>query len=662
LKPKLREVLQEPESDFHKQMLKECLDLLKSSQDVMSGYYAEWDFHQQIYKGERTRDKADHKAAERKEPEKMVVPMSFAQIQTFIAFCFHLFNQRPNFFELAGSGMEDAKAARIAEAVLARDLTYNKFLVILYQFLLNIGRYGLGVIKHSWFIDQKPEYVKKQAPPQQAMFSQVELPGQMQMVLENVVKFMGNKLVGISPYRFFPDPRLPITQFQEGDFCAAETDVTMMWCRKMQKSGMLSGVEHIKNFGSTDFERRTEKQMRSKVSFDATTGKQTGGIVLTEVQRLIIPKEYKMPGGEALGEEDYPIMYVVCIGNENRVVKCEPMNYPHDRFTYSAAQLSPDEQESCNVGVAGLINELQSTITWLFNSRVTSVRKTVNNQIVVDPEGVEMQDIAERKSVIRLKKGAARSGVDRWIKSLDIKDVTAGHIEDAQTLAQLMQVVTGINENALGQYSKGRRSAAQTEAVNSGAASRLKMYATLIWVQALQPLGEDMLANLRYGLDAKQLVRVMGQQLLMPQSPYAAGPVDAQSFLSVDKSDLCGNYDFVMLDGTAPTEKNYLASQLQEVLAALLSNPMAAAILGLDAKNIMTEIATLNGIRNPERFFLQPLQQQQLMMAAAQGGQPQLGAPGASAAATTQAAGQPQNGLDFSQLIGGQALPQLSFA
>lgn len=658
MKKEVKEVLDKPESDFHSQMLKECLEQIRSSQDVWSTYYDKWDLCQDVYKGERSPDKADYRARERKEPEKMVVPMSFAQVQTFIAFCFHLYQQRNDFFELQGTGAEDAKAARIAEALLKRDLDYNKFTVLLYQFLLNIGRYGVGIIKHSWFTDTKKQYVKQETQPTASLFG-TALPPRIEMVMQDVVKFMGNKLIGISPYRFFPDPRLPMTQFQDGEFCASETDVTRIWLRKLQKNGLVSGVEYIKDFNETDWSRRQDTKMRSQVHL--REGKQEGGIILTEHQRLIIPNEYKMPDGSAMGEEDYPVPYVVLIGNENRVLKCEPMNYPHEHFTFSVAQLSPDEQSQLNDGVSGLINELQSTVTWLFNSRISSVRKTMNNQLVVDPEGVEMNDLAERKSIIRLKKGSARSGVDRWIKALDIKDVTAGHIEDAQTIAQLMQVVTGVNENALGQYSKGRRSAAQTEAVNSGAASRLKMYAMLIWTQGLQPLGEDMLANLRYGLDAKQMVKVMGEQLMQPQSPYQPGPMDAQRFLGVDKSDLCGNYDFVMLDGTAPTEKSYLAQQLQEVLGALLGNPQAAAILGLDAKNIMSEIAYLNGIRNPERFFLQLPQQQQLMQMAQMTGQPMAAAPAASAQANMSAAGQPQNSLDLSQLIGGEALPQLQF-
>jgi hypothetical protein len=41
---------------------------------------------------------------------------------------------------------------------------------------------------------------------------------------EEILKgYMGNKLFNVRPYDFYPDPRVPIWQFQEGEFCIRET-------------------------------------------------------------------------------------------------------------------------------------------------------------------------------------------------------------------------------------------------------------------------------------------------------------------------------------------------------------------------------------------------------------------------------------------------------
>ena len=193
------------------------------------------------------------------------------------------------------------------------------------------------------------------------------------------------------------------------------------------------------------------------------------------------------------------------------------------------------------------------------------------------------------------------------------------------------------------------------------------MIGSLIWTQGFDPLGRDLLSNLRDGLDIEQLVRVIGLQAVQPTSPYSVNARDMAQFLTVSKKDLVGNYDFEALDGTLPSEKGVTSSMLQELLIGILTNPQAAAILGLDARALMTEIAELNDIRNPERFFLQPTQQQAMLGIAAQAQNPEMqqniAGPAMSAGVTSQTAGlpqAPQAPLDLASLVGGPVqLPAL---
>jgi hypothetical protein len=235
-------------------------------------------------------------------------------------------------------------------------------------------------------------------------------------------------------------------------------------------------------------------------------------------------------------------------------------------------------------------------ISWFINSHITSVRRTIQNQLVVDPAGVNMEDLKNRKPIIRLQPEASRSGVERWIKQLQVNDVTANHIGDATALHNLIQVVTGINENMLGQFHGGRRSATEARNVTTSAASRLKMYAALLYTSSLEPLGRQMLSNLRDGLTAQAYVRMFGT---------ASTGETFQTFKAVTRDQLVGNYDFGLFDGTLPSEKGYHAEVLTEVLLALLGNPQAIMLTGLDPKTIMFEVLRLKGIKFPERFAIQ---------------------------------------------------------
>lgn len=611
----LNELKKEIPSPFHNALLEHCKGLLKMSRDTMCMHYPTWDRHDAVYRGVRWRDKEDTRAAERSEPEKMIVPMSYAQIQTFIAFCFAVFFQRRRVYELIGANMNDHKAAKVAEAFLARDLEYNNFTLKLYQFLLDISRFGVGVIKHGWV--RETQWVEETVKTPPATIFGLPIPGAQPRTDTTKVektKYLGNKLFSISPYRFYPDVRLPLSRFQEGEFCGSEDEYSYTELKQMEHEGLIAGMKWVptyKSYGDTDSDRNRFQRFNNiaadlKGGGYANASQSKQNVILTEVQVKLIPKEFKINGEQTLGEEEYPVKYLVWIANDIRVVRCEPLDYPHDCFTYCVGELSPDQNRLINEGLSGLIAGLQDLITWTLNARVTDVRKNIHSKYIVDETGIETKDIVERRPYIRLKKVAARSGVDKWIKQIETQDVTKGHIQDIDSYEGILQVVTGINDNILGQFNSGRRSAREAGNVAAGATGRLKVPVMLLWSTALKPLGEMLLSNLRNGVDEETYVRVIGPEVLTDLQAY-------NGFIMADKSKLAGNYDFEIFDGTLPSEKDYLADTLLEWLQALIANPESIPMLGWDPQKLSYEVAVLKGVRNPEQFMLDQLQIQKLV-------------------------------------------------
>jgi hypothetical protein len=614
----IKELRQETQSDFHRQVLKDCRNLVDMSRKSMSTYYDRWDKNQEVFKGVRMLDKEDQAAIERKEPEKMVVPMAYAQAMTFVSFSYALYTQRERFFELVGVSAEDHKAARLGEAFLSRDLEFNKFNTQLFQFLLDVARFSMGVFKVCWV--RKLQRIKEevQAPVQE--FQGVQLPGVTAVQEVEKTKFLGNEILVVSPYRFFPDTRLPLSRFQEGEFVASETEYTFVALKQLEKEGVVVGVDHVKPMGRDDLKRRQGSRFSQNVETAPDvlavrgSGQSKGTVLVTEVQRVIIPKDY-MVDGRPLGPEDYPVKYLVWYANDSRVIRVEPLSYLHDEFTYTVAQFTPDQHELLNLSLMDTIDSLQSVITWFINSRITSVRKVISNYLIVDPEGVEMQDLKNRNPVIRLKPiASSRGGVDKYIKQLAVSDVTANHLGDVKFLQDIVQLVTGISENLMGQFHQGRRSATEARNVNVGAAARLKMIASLVHEGALKPLAVQMLSNLRDGLDEETVVRVVGLD---------RAAESGAEFVKASKGDLVGSYDFEVFDGTLPSEKGVTAQALQEVLGALMSNPSAAIALQIDPRAMLLEMLELRGVRNPERFtLLSPPPQQVAQPGEVANGQP----------------------------------------
>lgn len=591
------DLAQEDQSDFHKQILKDSCALVDMSRRKMSQRYAVWDRNDRVFRGERCLDVEDKQAIERKEPEKMIVPIAYSQIMTLVSFFYSLYTQRERFFELLPMKEAATKGGKIGEALLARDLSKNCWEAKLFQFLLDVSRFSMGVVKTSWVREQQMVREQVVEPPKSFLFWEYD-GGGMKEVERWVTSYEGNRITNVSPYKFFPDVRLPISRFQEGEFIGSEDEYTITTLQQWEAEGEIQGVkfikpmtkEGLKNRGETRAYTQTDRGLRG--NDEMRSAQSAGTAIITEVQRAIVPKDYKV-NGKPLGKEDYPVKYVVLIANDSRVLKCEPMDYVHNQFTYDVAEFTPDQHAEMTQSLSDIINMMQDVISWLINSRITNVRKIIGNRLVVDPSGVEFKDIEDRKPVIRLKPHAAGKGVDKWVHQLELSDVTVRHIEDVKFLIDLVQITTGISDNLMGQFNGGRRSATEARNVQSSAAARLKMQASTIFRTAIEPMGRKMLSNLQDGLSEETLVRVVGME-----------DAAESDFVSVTKADIAGAFDFEVFDGTLPSEKGLNAQTLVELLGMAIKSPEAALSLGLDVKTILMEALELRGIRNPKRFTL----------------------------------------------------------
>lgn len=604
--PDLVRYLTEPTpGKFHDELLQHVKDLVNLSRGEMEGYYSRWDDYDMAWRGERVADEKDKKARERKEPEKFSVPITYSQVETFVAFCCQLYTQRPTFFELQGTGTEDAQAAKVATDVLEYNLQHNRWKGDkLQQFMRNIAKYGVGILKHSW--TEETRKVEKQVP----------MPGAPGVVTSQVVDevcYQGNTISVVSPYRFFPDPRVPLTKFQEGEFCASEDDVSDHQLRVFQGQGLIAGYQH-----ATPFKADVAENANRRFSFKAasgntpriTKGDRQDMYVRTEVEISLIPSDWEIAPGKFLGPGDQPEKYVIWYLNDNRIVRIEPKNYLHNQFNYDVAQFANDDLRFINLGLSELLCQLQDVLNWLINSHIESVRKVIGNFLVVDPKGVELKDIEERKRVIRLKPTVQGSGVDRWVHQLNVQDVTQNHMADAAAMNNFSKETTGITENLLGQFAPGRRSATEARNVSNNSAARLLLTAVAVWDIALLPFGKKLVRNCQDGMDIPQVVKVIGESNAMENQDGVL------RFVPVDKSMIQGDFDFMIFDGTLPSQRGAMAEKLQELLSVMMAKPETAFVFQLDPRPILFEQLHLSGIRNVSRFQLTPQSAQQLIQLA----------------------------------------------
>lgn len=580
------------EQDKELVMLRDDLKtLLTMSRSKMCSYYPQWDKNLDVYRGIMEKDAEDAEDEALGDPQKFVVPMGFAQVQTFAAYMFLLNYQDQYFFNYRPTGPEDYVLRDISNLTVERDLRANRFNGKNYQFLIDVGRFGLGIFRPSW-VRETVNWPVQVIPPTGNLMG-FELPNDAPIEqMQEFVKYEGNKIDIISPYKFFPDTRLPLSEWHKGQFVADEEEWQTGRLKDLEVDGLVAGVEHIQGMTKEKVRVRGGELRFPGIDGELRKGaSSTNNVVITTIQVDIDETKYKLGSSKKLRR------WIVRIANDDRIISAEPMGYAHCSFTYAVGQFSPDMHQKVSDALSDVIYALQDLVTFLVNSRMMAVKRTLEDRVVVDPTFVDMNTVEARTGIIKLKKGAPRLGVDKFIRQLNVVDNTGKHLDDAGIIMNLMQMVTGVNENAMGQYHGGRRSASEVQAVNQGAGSRLKMIGGVLSDDTYMPLGKQLIINQRQGLSFETFTKIIGNSL-----PNDVPIEVAYQQFHKTAPELIGNEDLFVNDTTTQNERIYIAQSIQELALAVLNNPETAMMLNLDPRKMVNEIMALRGVYNLDRL------------------------------------------------------------
>lgn len=575
---------EERKSPLHDALLKVCLDKLKGSREYMGRHYDDWDKMHETYMHRRAPDKNDVEAVRAGLPRKIVLPLATSQVLTGVAFSYMLLNQRENFYEFKGTDDSDRALNEVCTMSVQSDLNYNNHKQLQMQSLLNLFRFGMFCEVDSW--ETEYEYIPIDTVEQPPRYMGQPVGDETVVTkVEKVVTREGNRIRSISPYRVFPDSNFHLSDWKEGTFIAWDDSYSREALWSMEQNGDVVGTEHIQKY--TVERLHTYGRSKSRISgIDLQNPQKSDVVCVTTMVVRLTPSQIKGNDGTKLSDEQYCHRWLVWIANDDRIIRAEPLPNLHAQYPVSLGMFLPDQHECVLNSLSRLANDFQGLVSWLLNSRMAAVSRTIEPQAIVDPMGINMDDLNARARLLRLRKEAGGKDVRRYYMPLEVRDTTQGHVGDMNNLIQLMQMVTGVNDNALGQVAAGRRSATENRAANSGAASRLKMVLDVVWGMAYQPQANRLLTNHRQSATMESLATIVGEQRAMEVF---------EAFKSEPRK-LARSYDFVTYDGSLPSEKLFLAQQLQELLALLIGNPLAAAGFNMDPNKVQKEIMELRGL------------------------------------------------------------------
>ena len=523
----------------------------------------------------------------------IAIPYSYAMLLTAHTYYTSVFLARDPIFQMQGRHGEAQDAEMAIESLLNYQLMAGENLIPLFIWLMDVGKYSHGVLGHYWDREEFPITKTVQQP---RTFLGMPLPGTVQdvTVTDTRVGFEGNKLYNIRPQDFMTDPRVPLVRFQEGEFCIVYDKVN--WNKIVQ--GAASGkyfnikvltAENEGQFRDFSGEGHDTNLPGEDLSIYNLSDKHPSSLELEEFHWTLIPSEL------GVGKSSRVEKYVFTIANNKVVVGCQPLGMVHNRYPFDVIPFEVEGYNVFNRSMLEVLDPLNKTMEWLFNSHFYNVRAALNNMFLVDPSKVNTRDMEQPGpgKLIRLKPAAYGQDLRTMMMQFPVQDITRSNLNDSGMVEQLAQRVTGVNDNVMGSVnSGGRKTATEIRSSTTFGVNRLKTNCEWFSATGFGPLAQKLVMSTQQLYTAERKYKIVGDQ-----SQWG------EAYMNITPDSIDGYFDFVPVDGTMPVDRFAQVNLWQQLMASMSKVP--GALMGYDLGKIFAFVAQLGGLKNVNRFRIQ---------------------------------------------------------
>lgn len=537
------------------------------------------------------------------------IPYSYAMLLTAHTYYTSVFLARDPIIQLKGRHGESQDAETAMECLLDYQLTAGGGMPALFIWLMDIGKYSHGVIGHYW---DKEEFVFNRYVERPKSFLGIPIPGSSEQVLESetLVGFEGNRLYNVRPADFMPDPRVPLHRFQEGEFCIVFDRVGWVKIATNAAAGKYFNLRYLKESGERggDDDRLSALGHDSNLpgedlNFYGLESEHPSTVDLYEFHWDVIPSEL------GLGSSSRPEKWVFTIANKCIVLSAQPLGLVHNKYPFDVIPFEVEGYNVYNRSMLEVLDPLNKTMEWLFNSHFYNVRASLNNMFVGDPSKVNFRDLEDPEpgKLIRLKPAAYGQDVRTLLQQFTVSDVTRSNLADSETVAQLAQRITGVSDNVMGSVNAGgRKTATEVRSSTTFGINRLKTNCEWFSSVGFAPLSNKLSMSTQQLYTGEKKYRILGDQALW-----------ANQYMNVTPDMIAGMYDWVPVDGTMPVDRFAQVNLWQQLMANMAKVP--GALQQYDLSKIFAFVAQLGGLKNINRFRIQVVPDGVLQQQAAMG-------------------------------------------
>lgn len=368
-----------------------------------------------------------------------------------------------------------------------------------------------------------------------------------------------NDIINFDPRRAFPDPRVTWGSMDGQQFyafsdeCSTSTLLASQLYPKLRKYPGL----HQTNRGSGhtwawDAHQFIADEGRGyRVNQDSTAGTDAAQNMYRhlDTNRMVDELWVRLMGWELNLPGIDTIWLVVSIIDERAVIRLQLNPYGRQFPTVTGGAYF-DAHKNFGQSLYDLLMPMHELANWLLRSRVDNVKAALNNLIFVDPTRVNITDLIDRNpwGLVRTLPGTSPG---EGVKIQEVPDVTRGHWSDIAALSDLKNRVSAASDAQQGvPTADGVRTATEIQRLTQLGSQRLGVMARLMSAHSVRPLARMMVANLQDAVEYNASIRIHSGD----QSSQLAGMDVKDGYIDVTSSDIQGDIDYLVVDGTLPVE------------------------------------------------------------------------------------------------------------
>lgn len=580
-----------PNSPLHNKIVTEVNRRAMESHSVMSRRHPTWKLIDRTLTAYVPPDKEeeDIKYDDSRKPTSIVVPYSYATLETLLTYLVSSLLNDP-IFQYSGVSPEDMVGATMMELVVAQQCRRAKVALALHTMFRDNLAYGIGPVAPIWTKEWGKKTVLQEQGFMSSIFSRFINMGQRRSNVEAVL-YEGNTLMNIDPYTYLPDPNVPAHAVGKGAYVGWVDQSNVFAMLEMEKNDgeNIFNCKYLRTMGSCQSAYGSKREQMNQ-GRDKNYGSDLSKPCDTVYMYVnLIPREW------GLAARDYPEKWFFGVTADKLVTMCKPLGLNHNKYPVAVCASESDGYSTSPISRMEVIYGLQTTLDWLFSSHIANVRKAINDMLIVDPSLININDLKDPKpgKLVRTRRAAWGKGIEGAVKQLDITDITQGHIKDSSFIVDLIKQVSASNDVVMGinRNTSDRITAQEVRDTSAGALSRLGRMARLISLQAMHEISYMFASHTQQLMSQTLYGEIVGKyRETIPAERQIKGRVKITPY------DLIIDYDLVHKDITQGSDMQVWTQLFQSI------SQNDILINRFNVVNIFKHIARMSGAKDLDDF------------------------------------------------------------